>query len=348
MYKAADQFSERCRYPPAVGASVPAFLFTPPKHMTIAGAVILLHECVGVQQYVLTTAHALAGAGFVVAVPNLFRESVPAMSPTDCRYTNEETMNAESTECMWKMQHLNWPAAVDDVLATSQYLHEAYEPRGVVTWGFSMGGALSLLVASKGAPQISASIAFYGYPDSKTAAGAGNLFDARAVKVPVLFESGSMDPFEGFSAPGMTRTVKEELSNTAVTSIVQERCGHSFMNDAPWWRLDGGQHANETCRRHGFASAVDFLAAHFGVKPGSWELPPVSVACKSLVVHSPVLASSDFSSFAGGSSVTGAAGYCFIGLIVGSALSWCILLSKKWSSKHSAPVLDVYSHFSSS
>jgi len=342
MYEPSDDFSERCRYPPAVGTSVPAFLFTPAEHMTIAGAVIILHECVGVQEYVLTVARALAGAGFVAAVPNLFRESVPAMSPTDCRYVSEEAMNAESTECMWKMQHLNWPAAVEDVLATAKHLHKAYKPPGVATWGFSMGGALSLLVASQGFLQISASIAFYGYPDNETATGAGRLFDPRAVKVPVLFEAGSMDPFEGFSAPSMTTVVKERLSNTMVTSLVQDKCGHSFMNDAPWWHLDGGQHANETCRRHGFVSALDFLAAHFGVQPSSHELPPVLVTCEGIAV-SEVRTSLD-SRVARDFVVTDAAGCGLIGLTVGAL--GCMALRKIWTSEHSAPMLDEYNQFS--
>lgn len=282
IYEAATEHSERCRYPPAIGSSVPSFIFAPPAGTTTLGAVILLHECMGIQQYVLTTAKTLADAGFVAAVPNIFRESVPALSPTDCRYVDKQSLSSEATECMWKMQHLDWGAAMQDVAATAKYLHATYGPPGIATWGFSMGGALSLLSASKNFPHITASIAFYGFPDNKTAPGAGRLFDPLAIKIPVLFESGSLDPFQGFSAPTMASIAKTRIVHARVTSIVQADCGHSFMNDASWWRFDVAQHANETCRHAGYSSAVSFLADNFHVNPRLANLPQVVTSCESL------------------------------------------------------------------
>lgn len=280
LYKASSgQYSERCRYPPTVGSSVPAIVFNPSDSKKKPGAVILLHECVGLEQYVLTTAEALSTAGFIAVVLNLFRESSPAMTPTDCRYINADAMNSEASECMWKMQHLNWTAAVEDVGAAAKYIQDTYAPAGIATWGFSMGGALSLLVASKNLPHISACIAFYGYPDHGTATGSDKLFDPSAVKIPVLFESGSLDPFGGFSAPSMTDTVRGRLSNANITATIQYGCSHSFMNDASWWHLDGGEHANESCRQSGFADTISFLAGAFHVQPDHWQLKKVDVRC---------------------------------------------------------------------
>ncbi|CAE8609198.1 unnamed protein product [Polarella glacialis] len=267
IYEASQSLSERCRYPPAVGFTVPAFLYSPAPgalgpgadHQT--GGVVLLHECVGIQKYVLQVAEALASTGsFTVLVLNVFRESAPQMTPVDSRYVSSEALAKEAEECMWKMQHLDWNAAVTDVGAAVAYLKRSRNVTGVATWGFSMGSALSLLSASRGLPHLAAAIAFYGFPDSETAPGAGRLFDPANVRVPVLAEFGDMDPFVGFSSPSMASYITRTLTRARVTSIVQHGCAHSFMNDEPWARFDGGEHVNETCRRDGLRSALEFLS----------------------------------------------------------------------------------------
>lgn len=268
IYEASQSLSERCRYPPAVGFSVPAFLYSPlpqtpglgPDHRT--GGVVLLHECMGIQKYVLQVAEALASTGsFTVLVLNVYRESAPQLTPVDSRYVSSEALGEESNECMWKMQHLDWDAAVTDVGAAVAYLRRSRNVTGVATWGFSMGSALSLLSASHGFPHLMAAIAFYGFPDNKTAPGAGRLFNPASVHVPVLAEFGDMDPFVGFSSPSMALYVERTLTQARfVKSIVQHDCGHSFMNDEAWARWDGGEHVNEACRRDGLHSALEFLS----------------------------------------------------------------------------------------
>lgn len=287
VYGAAENYSERCRFPPAVGSSVPTFIFEPSDSPRAKGGVIVLHECMGVQQYILTIAEALASTGFYAAVPNIYRESVPGMSPTDCRYTSAPAVAAEATECMWKMQHLNWREAVQDVVAVATYLRQAHGIDGTAVWGFSMGAALTLLSASIGAmPNLRGALAFYGYPDNQTAPGAGALFDARSVHVPVFWADGRLDPFTGFSAPQMAGFVRATLTHTEVQTEVFEGCGHSFMNDAPWWSLDPAQQANETCRRDAFAGAVAFLSECLGVEAPAAPLPAVELQCSVLAPQS--------------------------------------------------------------
>jgi len=228
---------------------------------------VLLHECMGIQSYVLKVAEALASTGsFTVLVLNVFRESAPQMTPVDSRYVSSEALAKEATECMWKMQHLDWNAAVTDVGAAAAYLVQSRNVTGVATWGFSMGSALSLLSASRDLPYVKAAIAFYGFPDNKTAPGAGRLFNPAGVRVPVLAEFGEMDPFSGFSSPSMAAHAKRTLTGApSVMAIVQHGCSHSFMNDAAWARFDGGEHVNETCRRDGLRSAVEFLSQTLNV-----------------------------------------------------------------------------------
>mmetsp|Transcript_72467 Transcript_72467/g.183110 ORF Transcript_72467/g.183110 Transcript_72467/m.183110 type:complete len:385 (+) Transcript_72467:55-1209(+) len=268
IYEASQSLSERCRYPPAVGFTVPAFLYSPargaegPSASSRTGGVVLLHECMGIQRYVLQVAQALASTGsFTVLVLNVFRESAPQMTPVDARYVSAKALAKEAEECMWKMQHLDWDAAVTDVGAAAAYLARSRNVTGVATWGFSMGSALSLLSASYGLPHVAAAIAFYGFPDNKTAPGAGRLFNPTNVRVPVLTEFGDMDPFVGFSSPSMASYATRALTQArSVTAIVQHGCSHSFMNDEAWARFDGGEHVNETCRHDGLHSALKFLS----------------------------------------------------------------------------------------
>mmetsp|Transcript_69315 Transcript_69315/g.214334 ORF Transcript_69315/g.214334 Transcript_69315/m.214334 type:complete len:374 (+) Transcript_69315:53-1174(+) len=279
VYAPADSRSERCRYPPIVGTSVPGFVFTPSGDHGPKGGVVLLHECMGIQQYVMQVAESLAASGsFVVVVLNVFRESSPFMTPVDFRYTSGEKLGSESEECMWKMRHLDWSSAVEDVAAAVAYLHNNHSVTGVATWGFSMGAALSLLTAAKQVPHLSAAVAYYGFPDHKTAPGAGALFEPASVQVPVLAEFGEFDPFTGFSSPSTAALVEGSLTSAEnIVTHVQPGCGHSFMNDAAWARWDGGQRVNETCRNSGWRTALDFLVAklHTAV-PLQEELPHVA------------------------------------------------------------------------
>jgi carboxymethylenebutenolidase len=106
----------------------------------------MLEEWWGVNSEIKAEAERLAGEGFRVLIPDLFRGRVAA--------TGDEANHM--------MQGLDFrDAASQDTRGAAQYLKKAGGKVGVI--GFCMGGALALLAAMH-LPEIDAAVSWYGAP----------------------------------------------------------------------------------------------------------------------------------------------------------------------------------------
>ena len=113
-----------------------------------------------------------------------------------------------------------------------------------------MGSALTLCALQK-CDEIVAGAPFYGYaPDY-----AGGCFDTTtSTKKPVLWSSGKLDKFAGFSDEATALQLKADLfeaGNKDYNVTVYEGVGHGFMNESP------EPYATEKAKDEGF-EAIGF------------------------------------------------------------------------------------------
>ncbi len=129
------------------GKKAPGYYAPPPGGGTSAPGVVMLEEWWGVTDHIKKTADQLAGAGFRVLVPDLYRGRVAAVGD----------------EANHLMEGLDFgDAATQDARGAAQYLLGSGSKKvGVI--GFCMGGALTFLAAMYD-PEFNAAVSFYGYP----------------------------------------------------------------------------------------------------------------------------------------------------------------------------------------
>ena len=112
-----------------------------------------------------------------------------------------------------------------------------------------MGGAVALC-ALQACEDIAAGAPFYGYAPQP-----GGCFDTTtSTKKPVLWSSGKLDKFAGFSDEAAALQLDADLfeaDNKDYTIKVYEGVGHGFMNESP------EPYANETAKDEGF-EAIGF------------------------------------------------------------------------------------------
>jgi carboxymethylenebutenolidase len=133
-----------------------------PKGATHAPGIVVIQEWWGVNDQIRGVAERLATAGYRALVPDLFR--------------GKSTLEEEEAHHL--MTGLNFAdAAAQDIRGAVQFLKKSSGKVGVT--GFCMGGALTLLAACM-APEVEASVVWYGHPPLEYIAGplghAGRVF----------------------------------------------------------------------------------------------------------------------------------------------------------------------------
>jgi carboxymethylenebutenolidase len=135
-----------------------------------APAIVVIQEWWGVNDQIRGVADRLATAGFRALVPDLYR--------------GKSTVEAEEAHHL--MNGLNFAdAASQDIRGAVQFLKT--RSAKVAVTGFCMGGALTLLAASM-APEIDASIVWYGCPPLE-------YIDAAKIKSPIQGHFATQDEF---------------------------------------------------------------------------------------------------------------------------------------------------------
>ncbi|HTU83452.1 MAG TPA: dienelactone hydrolase family protein [Candidatus Acidoferrales bacterium] len=185
------------------GATAPGY-FAPAAGAGAPG-VVLLQEWWGLDAHIKETADRLAGEGFNVIVPDLYRGRVAA--------TGDEANHL--------MEGLNFgDAATQDASGAARYLRERGAQR-VAVMGFCMGGALALLSAMFDAGPFDAVVAFYGYPPAEAG-------DPSRIRIPVLGHWAIHDEF--FNAAGVDVLEGKLKAGGAPYEFHRYEAKHAFYN----------------------------------------------------------------------------------------------------------------------
>ena len=203
---------------------------TPPR-----AAILLIQEIFGVGPYIRAVAERLADAGYLVGAPDVFWRFAP----------NWEAGHDEAglTGSMEKVQQLDFPAAIGDLVAAFDHL--AAQPgieKPPAVMGFCLGGTLAWAVAANAKPSVCVSYYGSGVP--------GMLGMIDNVTCPTLFHFGNQDAFipnEGVDAIGAAIAGREGF----VLNV--ENAGHAFDNHESemFW--------NENAAKAAWAKTMAFL-----------------------------------------------------------------------------------------
>ena len=154
-------------------------------------------------------------------------------------------LGVEAEEANHLMGELDFPTAIQEICTIAKWAKDTGASTVGVT-GFCMGGAIALC-ALQACDDIAAGAPFYGYaPDY-----AGGCFNATtSTTKPVLWSSGKLDKFGGFSDPATAAKLEQELADAGnkdyTVKVYKGEIGHGFMNESP------EPYANETAKDEGF------------------------------------------------------------------------------------------------
>ncbi|MGH3096733.1 MAG: dienelactone hydrolase family protein [Streptosporangiales bacterium] len=177
--------------------------------------ILLLHEIFGITDYIHRRATALAEAGYVTLVPDLYWRL------GDDVVIDEGGEGALEVGLDYR-QRLDFGAAVDDAVAALEYLDEMEESlgRGGVL-GFCLGAGIAFGVAVHADPVTA--VFYYGSDIP------GQLARAHEVRSPALFHWGGDDDY----VPAEARAAVDSAfsGRTDVETHVYPGASHAFDND---------------------------------------------------------------------------------------------------------------------
>jgi carboxymethylenebutenolidase len=184
------------------GGKAPGYLAT-----ASAGApgVVMFEEWWGVNAQIRETADRLAGDGFAVLVPDLFRGRIAE--------------NREEAGHM--MEGLSFgDAATQDAVGAGNYLR-AHGSAKVGIMGFCMGGAVALLAAMHAPQAFDAVLTFYGMPPAEAG-------DPGKIRVPVMGHWALSDAF--FDISGVEALEAKLKAAGVPPEFHRYEAGHAFYN----------------------------------------------------------------------------------------------------------------------
>jgi len=165
---------------------------------------VVIQEWWGINKQIQKTADRFAEAGYRALVPDLFRGKVA-------------TAADEANHLMSSLNFLD--AAEQDVRGAAQYLKGS--SKKVVVGGFCMGGALTILCATR-APEMDAGACFYGIPPADLAA-------AQNIKVPLICHFANQDDW---CTPAKVDELEAGLKKSkSKFELYRYDAHHAFMNE---------------------------------------------------------------------------------------------------------------------
>lgn len=175
--------------------------------------VLVLHEIMGINDYIETVADRLADLGYVVVVPDLFWR----IDPEHPLPSDEEGL----AEALSRVGELDFEEAVRDSDAALAHLSNLPEVTGsVAVVGFCLGGTLAFGVAIRSEPD--AVVSYYGSGVADALGGAG------AVDCPVLFHFGGDDEYIPVDQAEAVRATFADRDDVVVHLYAE--AGHAFDN----------------------------------------------------------------------------------------------------------------------
>lgn len=185
------------------GATAPGYLAAPSLGDQ-APALVVLQEWWGLNHQIKQMAERLAGEGYRVLVPDLYRGQLAT--------TPEQAQGL--------MTALNWgDAAQQDIQGAIQHLSASGSRVGVI--GFCMGGALTVIAAAQ-LKGLEAAVCFYGIPPQEAA-------DPTQIKIPFQAHFATHDDW---CTPELVSQLEDQLkSGQVVHDLYRYEAQHAFMNE---------------------------------------------------------------------------------------------------------------------
>lgn len=181
------------------------------------GAVLLLQEIYGVNEFVLGKAHDLAALGYAVLCPDVFHRIRPGVS-----LLHDDASTAEGISLSGRyFGELDDATRVGDLLAAAAHLRGLPESPGRVgVLGYCLGGTLAYAVAAHGGAD--ACVSYYG-------SGVPQLLaSGLRVGCPALLHFGGSDEYLPFEQ--VVAVIDGLRSEPDVEVLVQPAAGHAFEN----------------------------------------------------------------------------------------------------------------------
>jgi carboxymethylenebutenolidase len=202
--------------------------------------VLVLHEIMGINDYIGTVAARLADLGYVVAVPDLFWR----IDPEHPLPSDEEGL----AEALRRVGELDVEEAVRDSDAALAHLSNLPEVTGAVAvLGLCLGGTLAFGVAIRSEPD--ALVSYYGSGVADALDGAG------AVDCPALFHFGANDEYIPVAEVEAVQGAFADRDDVRIQ--VHPQAGHAFDNPSPLFH-----HA--AAAQEAWGRTVDFLRRTIG------------------------------------------------------------------------------------
>ncbi len=189
----------------AAGSNLSAYIATPESQKP-GRAVVVLQERWGLVPHIQDVAERFAKAGFLALAPDL--------------YHGDSTTQPDEAGRMLMALDIE-RAAAELRIATAEARRRAGGAVGVV--GFSMGGQLALLAATKAPHDVAACVDFYGiHPKVK--------LDFQALRCPVLGLFGEQD---ASVPPAVVAELEKNvgLGGGTIETHIYPGVGHAFFND---------------------------------------------------------------------------------------------------------------------
>ncbi|MBA1145683.1 dienelactone hydrolase family protein [Ectothiorhodospiraceae bacterium WFHF3C12] len=183
------------------GGNCPAYFAGPGEG---APALVVLQEWWGLNEQIQGVADRLAGAGYRVLAPDLYRGDVAL----------------EVAEAQHRMEMLDFVDAADqDIRGAVAMLRQSSPAVGVM--GFCMGGALSMLAAAR-VPEVDAVSAWYGLPPA-------NALDVERIAAAVQGHFGREDTIVPMERVDALEAALQARGHTC--EIHRYQAGHAFGNE---------------------------------------------------------------------------------------------------------------------
>jgi carboxymethylenebutenolidase len=196
---------------PSDGRNLYGFVAYPEKSQKTL-AVIVIHENLGLTDWVKGFADRLAAAGYIAIAPDL----LSSVDPTHGRTADFKTPD----DARYAITRLDPDRITRDLLAVRNYITRVPSSSGqTAVIGFCWGGMQSFRFATR-STDISAALVFYGTPPETEE-------DIRRITAPVYGFYGGNDARVGATIPGTRDRMKKY--GKAYEYEIYDGAGHAFM-----------------------------------------------------------------------------------------------------------------------
>ena len=170
---------------------------------------LVLHEHLGVANYIRVMAQVLCDNKLSIIVPSYFPES--------------ESSDSQSQDDAHFLKNINQEAVARRILDIYRIL--LTQKKAIVLVGFSLGAAVGLKMLEI-MEEVKFAMLFYGIPPLKGAR-------ASKLKCPVTLYVGQKDQIKGLSEEGLVQKAMKVYGNNQYVEIVSVKgAKHGFMNPA--------------------------------------------------------------------------------------------------------------------